>query len=86
METKINITLITQTNDDGKKEIFAEYNPDDLEALSLALISTENLREAALLAGAYIIATSVNPQNTANELVLMANDILKENNQKTINC
>ena len=85
MQTKINITLVTESDENGKKQVYAEYDHNDLEALSLALISTEDLREVALLAGAYIIATSINPQSTANNLIEMTNDILKENNQKAIN-
>lgn len=86
MEIEIKIKLITETDEEGNKTVYAEFNPAQLEELSLSLISTERLRETSLLSSAYIIATSVNPEDTAKSLMDMANDILKEGNQPCINC
>ena len=49
MNVDINIKLRTFENQ-GCKEVLADFNPEQLEALALALISTEELRETSLLA------------------------------------
>lgn len=84
MNVDINIKLRSFENQ-GCKEVLADFNPEQLEALALALISTEELRETSLLASAYIIATSVNPLDTAKSIMQLANKILEENNSQTIN-
>ena len=84
MDININIKLTTREGRNGK-EILADFNPEQLEALALALISTEELRETSLLASSYIIATSVNPQETSESVKNMVNKILEENNDKPIN-
>lgn len=74
MEQTITIKVTTE-----KTSISVTYEPDEIKALGLALIGDEPLRETALLASAYIIATSPEPSAVANGLLEMVNDIIKEN-------
>ena len=75
---------MTRVGKNGK-EVLAFFNPEQLEAVALALVSTEELREASLLASSYIIATSVNPREISDSVISLANKIMEENNVKPIN-
>lgn len=78
MTKEIVLKLITQEDESGQKQVHTECETDDLEALSLALISTESLREVTLLSSGYIIASSSNPTAVAEGLVEFTNQVLKE--------
>lgn len=61
METKITITLLQETDENGREQYLSSYeNEDDLKVLSYALVSNEMLRQVTLSSAAYILARSNN--------------------------
>lgn len=78
MEQTVTLKIETTTINGKQANLTVDYDPDDIRTLVFALVGDESLREAALLASSYIIASSSDPEGTVNGMMEMVNDILKE--------
>lgn len=65
---EIKVRLIHELQPDGKGYYAADYDPEDMRELCLALISDPDLRKLALHATSYILASHADPEETLGEL------------------
>ena len=75
---EIKVKLIHELQPDGRGYYAADYNPEDLRELCLALISDPDLRKLALHATSYILASHTDPEETLGELRENARKIRQE--------